>query len=124
MGLLRRYLDWRLRNVAAVETSSEGFMVHRGASSREIRWASVDVVIAFKRDHLTVDCLCIIVESDGIAIELDEGMAGFDPWLRSLEAQFSIAEEWRFDVLFPPFESNVTEIFRRFPVSASPTEQA
>ncbi|WP_159975697.1 MULTISPECIES: hypothetical protein [unclassified Novosphingobium] len=118
MGLWRRYLDWRKRNVFAIDTGGDGFRVRHGRETCEVSWSGIEAVLAFKRDLLTVDRLCVAVVSDGSAMELDECMEGFEPWLLALENRLEIAGEWRLRVLFPVFETNMLEIFRRDPMPA------
>ncbi|MFC0203384.1 hypothetical protein [Novosphingobium soli] len=124
MGLLKRSLDWRLRNVAAIDTDEAGFGIRLRRTSHKVAWREIEAVTAFKRDDLIVDRLCLLVQHAGSIIELDEDMAGFEKWLAMLESRLSLNDEWRAAVLFPPFEAQVTEIFRRKPVSVSCGEQA
>lgn len=113
MSLLKRHLDWRQRNVVVVDAADGGFHVRRGRSTCEVPWSSIDTVTAFKRDLLTIDCLCLVIRFDGTSVELDEQAKGFGAWLAMLETRLGIAPEWRLNVLFPAFNASTTEIYRR-----------
>lgn len=117
MTLWRRYIEWRQRNVSTLETGHESFRVRQAGSVRDVSWDSISAVSAFKRDLLTVDCLCLLVEGSEGAMEVDEQMQGFEDWLRTLENRLHIDGQWRLHVLFPAFEPRFTEIYRRDPSS-------
>lgn len=98
-----------------LEVSAAGFslVMHGQHQSGPWPWQAIDLVDAFKRDMLTTDCLCLHIQGHGLSLEIDEDMDGFAPWLDRLETQLGISPEWRASVLFPPFETRATALFRR-----------
>ncbi|WP_426164246.1 hypothetical protein [Sandarakinorhabdus sp. DWP1-3-1] len=107
----RRYIDWRLRHVRRLLADDDGFTLLARRESRSVRWDAVQHVVAYKRDLLTVDLLCLaIATSDGI-VEIDEDMAGYAAVEAHLCERLPIVSDWRLDVLFPAFATNPTTLY-------------
>ena len=104
----------------AISFDSEGFSVKNLRSQKQEHvtkpWGGIRLVTAFKRDLSAVDCICLHLDSaDGTGVELDEEMAGWDRLLDALPACLPGCKprsEWYVSVVLPPFDSNVTEIYR------------
>ncbi len=79
-------------------------------------WEEVCKATAFKRDMLTVDCICLFLgRSDGTGLELDEEMAGWNRFVAGIPQHLSGCKppsEWWHVVAFPAFATNLTEIFK------------
>jgi hypothetical protein len=105
----------------AISFDSEGFTVKNLRSQKQehvVRtWAGICLVTVFKRDLSAVDCICLHLGSaDGTGIELDEEMAGWHGLLDALPTFLPGCKprlEWYVSVVLPPFDSNMTEIYRR-----------
>lgn len=82
-----------------------------------VPWSDIARVRAFKRDRLTHDRICIAVEKvDGSIVEVDEDMHGWEKFTETLPTQLSGASpfhDWFDRVAFPPFETNLTDIYSR-----------
>ena len=113
VGLWRRYLAWRQRNVTRIEHMVAGFRIVRGRQVAEMAWDGIVRVAAFKRDLMAVDLLCLLIQSDDAMVEIDEQMAGFALVLDELERRLEITPDWRLRVLFPAFETNATILYQR-----------
>lgn len=72
---------------------------------------------AFKRDLYAVDRICLGIElKDGVTIEVDEEMKGWDSLVQKLPEYLpgcKSYDEWFEAVAFPAFELNATRIFER-----------
>ncbi len=84
---------------------------------RTVLIASFDEVIraiAFKKDEVTSDLLCVQIElADGQLIELNEDARGFEDWLRRVDGLPGADPDWRAKVIQPPFARNETLLFLR-----------
>jgi len=110
-SLWRRYLKWRLRNVEIVECDDDGLTHSFRKKTGRMRWDDIEKVHAFKRDLVTVDCICLAFTSrDGI-IEIAEDTEGYSEVLERLEKHLGVTPEWMLTVMFPPFEPNLTQIY-------------
>ena len=87
-----------------------------GPESVTWRWADVSRVVAFKRDEVTTDLLCLGIECGDEHIELNEDMGGWDELLNCLSSYLPGALSGR-DILRaviqPPFATNPTTVYVR-----------
>ncbi len=86
-------------------------------------WKSVLAVDAFKRDFLTIDCICLGFETPEGWIEVHEGTNGWVEFLDAVEsslAGFPPREEWWPKVAFPPFETRHSRLWTKPEGSDSP----
>jgi len=89
----------------------------RSANTLQMAWNDIARVTAFKRDLMTVDCVCMLLaDADGHILEVDEEMAGWQELCEALPQRLPGAKpfhEWFMQVAFPAFATNGTDIFRR-----------
>ena len=79
-------------------------------------WESISAVDTFKRDQLTVDCICLAFQTDDGWIEVNEDMKGWDCFLKEVELRlpgFPSREAWRGKVMLPPFKTNHANLWTR-----------
>ncbi|WP_442510261.1 hypothetical protein SH528x_001872 [Novipirellula sp. SH528] len=75
-------------------------------------WANVTGIVAFKRDLLTTDLICLQLQlGDGTYIETDEEMVGYREFLDIVTSNYDLAPNWWSDVAFPAFKTNMTTIW-------------
>jgi hypothetical protein len=92
-----------------------------------IAWSDIVRVVAFKRDCLTVDCICLaIATTDGTTAEVNEEMEGWETLTEALPNYLDGSKDWSecfSRVAFPAFAINETVIFeRQLEASKSDTE--
>jgi len=98
-----------------------GFEVHslKKAKPESIRisWNTVNRIVAFKRDLLTVDRICLLITTDdGRGVELDEELKGWDTFIQDLPQHLpgcKALADWLMPVATPAFATNETELFSR-----------
>jgi hypothetical protein len=82
-----------------------------------IPWPTVDSVFAFKQDLVAYDRIAMLIKmNDGLEIEMNEDMVGWKELVDALPAHLQNCRdfaEWYFEVAFPPFEPNLTLIYKR-----------
>ena len=87
------------------------------ASICRIPWSTVASVVAFKRDCVTVDLICLAIQSDsGIALELNEEMPGWSALVIAIPEKLPGCpkfEEWFESVAFPGFGTNSRILFQK-----------
>ena len=92
-------------------------------SSADFKWTDVRGIVAFKRDHMTVDLVCVAFElSNGLMRELDEDMVGYRELADQLPAKFSLDPSWEERVVLPPFATNWTVLWRAAPSAGAGPE--
>ena len=82
-----------------------------------MRWTEVARAVAFKRDLLAVDCICLLLaRTDGTGVELNEEMARWNSLMEKLPLHLPTSKpwtDWFSTVAFPAFSANETEIYAR-----------
>jgi hypothetical protein len=97
-----------------------GFSVSRTGGTApllSVAWSDVLRLTAFKRDLLIVDCICMAIATrDGRTIEVNEEMVGWDAFTEALPRYLPGSGQWVdwfWQVAFPAFATNETQIFAR-----------
>ncbi len=76
------------------------------------RWAAITEIVAFKRDLLTTDLICLQFQlDDGTFVETDEEMVGYRPFIDAVTSKFDLAPNWWSNVAFPPFTTNMATVW-------------
>ena len=82
----------------------------------ELTWAEVDEAIAFKRDCITVDLICIAFGNESGGVEINEEMPEWNNIVKALPDYLPgclSQDSWFQQVAVPAFETNPVHIFRR-----------
>jgi hypothetical protein len=97
--------------IAVTSTSSKG-----ESRIEEIAWGDIVKVIAYKRDCYGFDLMCLAIGVKGNALEITEGMEGWDDLLDrapDVLAGWRSKTDWYQGVMLPAFKANQTVIFSR-----------
>lgn len=111
------------RKVAStwVVLTRDGFDLNQGDSSLgSVRWEEVDRVLAFKRDLLTSDevCLAFQIADSGTVFEVNESVGSFWDLVARVKEVFPDSEQdWEEAIVKPAFAENSTVLYER-PASA------
>jgi hypothetical protein len=79
----------------------------------QLKWADIEQVVAFKRDLYVHDQLCLglaIKGRDGV-LPLEEDNPDWGEVVQQLEARFPLPENWKGQVMHPPFETRWTVLW-------------
>lgn len=78
-------------------------------------WADLQSAFGFKLDLLTLDEICLdLFFANGSSLRVTESLPGWPALLRHMSAHFpSIPPEWEWDVMQPPYATNLTLLFDR-----------
>jgi hypothetical protein len=106
-----------------IDFDDEGLRVHvlrvdtPPRTTVDVSWQKVVRAIAFKKDLLIHDHLCVAFElDDGSAFEIGEDMEGWKPLVKSLPNLLPGSTEfhrWWMDVAFPAFDQCAQTIFKK-----------
>lgn len=105
----------------AISFHADGFAIadlrSRKPESIVMRWANICRATAFKRDLLTVDCICLyLARADGTGVEVDEEMARWSSFVEALPQHLPGCKPWSkwfSSVAFPAFATNETKVYDR-----------
>ena len=93
--------------------SETGFRLFPPHETGQYDWADLQSAFGFKLDLLTIDEICLdLFYTNGSSLQLTESFPGWTTLLRHLNTHFpSIPPEWEWDVMQPPFATNLTLLF-------------
>lgn len=88
----------------------------------QLRWADVQKVVAFKRDAVIVDLICMWILTDQVSVEINEEMHGWNAVTNELPQLLPGAVPhnlWWHKVSQQPFAANLTVLYTRSPAVES-----
>lgn len=89
-------------------------------NNKHINWSSVNRVIAYKEDLITVDCIHVNIELENdISFTVHEDLSMYNEFIEQLEENIEIKPTWFQEVAFPAFERNETVIYEKSKISFS-----
>jgi hypothetical protein len=86
------------------------------APAKCFQWQEITTIIAYKRDCITVDLICMAIEDELRAIEINEEDAGWEEFIRAAEVNLpgSVPVDiWWPAVSQPPFSTSQTTLYRK-----------
>ncbi|MFZ1786879.1 MAG: hypothetical protein WAT92_01150 [Saprospiraceae bacterium] len=90
----------------------DGFEINNGNNTDQIKWAEIEKIIAFKKELVTEDQICLEFESNNRTFYCSEDYEGWIEFEEMLRQQITqIDETWKSSVSYPPFEESKTTIF-------------
>lgn len=98
---------------SAFAFSETGFRFVSPHGTGQYDWADLQIAFGFKRDLLTLDEIGLdLFFANGSRLRLTESLPGWSVLLRHLSSHFpSIPPEWEWNVMQPPFATNMTLLF-------------
>src|SRR5258708_13638937 len=112
MTLFSKLFEARHRET--IRLLANGFAVDRdGVELFRVLWHEVLEIVAFKRDLITTDCVCLAFrpcEGD-LYCEVNEEISGFAQLINELPNRFDgILPDWFISCTQPPFPPNYTRL--------------
>src|SRR5262245_56412616 len=101
---------------AMINVSDAGVVVVSGAQRVALSWREIRRVIAFKRDHMTTDLICLSLEAGQSVLEVNEEMVGWTDLLAELPKRLPGAmssDRLSGEVAKPAFSRNLTVVYDR-----------
>jgi hypothetical protein len=90
-----------------------GFLLVLNGKLREIAWADIESVFAYKLDRFTVDDVCLDLILKESVITLNEEMQGWTGFVDRLGTNLpGLKDYWI--VIHPPFALNLTLLYDRY----------
>jgi hypothetical protein len=80
------------------------------------QWREITTAIAYKRDCVTVDLICMAIADELTAIEITEEDAGWEEFIRGAEISLPGSlpiDTWWPIVSQPPFSTSQTTVYRK-----------
>jgi len=91
-----------------------GFSILLKGSYRKVEWNEINEIIAYKRDLVTTDQVCLDIVLDESIISFSEENNGWDGFVKKMNAMFpTIDQDWERKVTYPPFATNLTILYKK-----------
>lgn len=98
----------------AVNLKDNGFEININEDFTLIEWSSIEKLIGYKTDLLTIDKICLQIRFDKKSALITEEYTGWREFMIELLEQFpNINEKWEEIISKPAFERNETELYKR-----------
>jgi hypothetical protein len=100
----------------AIMVGENDLVIHKQEGSETIPFEAICALIAYKKDKLTTDlvCLDIVTTADGSEMvrTVHEDMPGFEAFVARFQVLPGFDLNWREAVIPPPFAGNRTTVYR------------
>jgi|GEM_PF-2430653 len=107
----------RVVAVGRIEPTEQFLSITQRGDCIEVSWQSIVRLLAFKRDLLTTDLICMAIETeDGAYVEINEEMIGWQRTMTHLSEHLPAAipwADWWPATAFPAFATNPTVVYNR-----------
>lgn len=98
-----------------VELTPEGFEIVTDDARHRARWQDVRRIVAYKIDVVTMDRICLRLDTHELSYTVDESMDGWSEFLHRLDEVFAPLshDQWLRAVAEPPFATSERVLFDR-----------
>jgi hypothetical protein len=92
-----------------------GFSISREEKAEHYTWDSINTMMAYKRDNVTTDCICLILYfNDDRQLEMNEELKGWCMFNKRIKEKFpQINKQWDLEIASPAFKTNLTLVYDR-----------
>ncbi len=102
------------KQIEKIELTENGFLINYDEEITEFQWSEIEKLTGFKVDRLTVDNICLKVESNNKTAFATEEFNGWRNFINKMLNEFPrIDKNWEGIIAKPAFERNETELYNR-----------
>jgi hypothetical protein len=102
------------KTIELIELIKNGFKITIGSKSTIIKWNSIEKLIGYKVDQLTIDEICLEIKFSSGTVLATEEYNGWRVFINELLTQFpTINKKWEEIIAKPAFERNETELYNK-----------
>ena len=102
------------KRIEKIELTENGFKVIYDEEITQFKWLEIEILTGFKVDRLTIDDICLKIESNNKTAYATEEFEGWRNFMNRLLNEFpQIEENWEGIIAKPAFERKETELYNR-----------
>ncbi|MDN5204604.1 hypothetical protein QQ008_24645 [Fulvivirgaceae bacterium BMA10] len=102
------------KRIEKIELTENGFKVNCYEEITQFQWSEIEKLTGFKVDRLTMDDICIKIESNNKIVYVTEEFDGWRIFMNRLLNEFPrIDKNWEGIIAKPAFERKETELYNR-----------
>lgn len=92
----------------------DGFIIQFKSKQQKIKWDEIERLIAYKKDLLTVDVVCLKIFYNNCQTTITEEIPGWHQFVEKLRFVFpNIPDNWYSEIVQPAFVTNLTILYQR-----------
>lgn len=117
---IRKLISWikdiikSKQRVQKLHLLKNSFEINNGSSRINVKWCEIEKIVAFKKDLLTYDQICLEIYSNKKQFYCSEDFDGWNDFVKELNNQLPrLDKNWIRKVSQPPFEKSRTTIFSK-----------
>ncbi|MDO9000889.1 MAG: hypothetical protein Q7W45_14065 [Bacteroidota bacterium] len=97
-----------------IELTENGFLVNYNDEITQFQWSDIERLTGFKVDRITVDDICLKIESINKSAIATEEFQGWRDFMNKMLIEFpQIEKNWEGIIAKPAFERKETELYNR-----------
>lgn len=102
------------KRIEKIELTENGFQVIYDKEITQFKWSEIEILTGFKVDRLTIDDICLKIESNNKTAYATEEFEGWRNFINRLLNEFpQIDKNWEGIIAKPAFERKETELYNR-----------
>ena len=102
------------KRIEKIELTENGFQVIYDEEITQFKWLEIEILTGFKVDRLTIDDICLKIESNNKTAYATEEFEGWRNFMNRLLNEFpQIDKNWEGIIAKPAFERKETELYNR-----------
>ena len=102
------------KRVEKIELTENGFQVNYDEKITHFQWLEIEKLTGFKVDRITIDDICLKIESKNKTAYVTEEFEGWRNFMNRLLIEFpTINKTWEMKIAVLAFERKETELFNR-----------
>ncbi len=107
-------LTKKKKKIEKIELTKNGFLVNNDGEITQFKWSEIEKLIGFKIDRITIDDICLKIESDNKTTYVTEEFEGWRTFITDLLDKFpGIDKNWESIIAIPAFERKETLLYNR-----------
>jgi len=105
--------DVRFNDTGIFTYQEDGVTANFKDGACVVKWLDIETIIAYKRDRMTTDCICLdVFYLNTFSFGINEGTKGWYQFLVKMSEAFpQIKRGWEIEIAQPPFKTNLTLLF-------------
>ena len=105
--------DVRFKDIGIFIYHVDGFTANFKDGECTLKWVDIETIIAYKRDRMTTDCICLdVFYLSTFSFGITEDTKGWYQFLIKMSDAFpQIKRGWEMEIAQPPFKTNLTLLF-------------
>ena len=110
----KKRFESKFNDIGKFTYEEDGFIFQSSSGEQKVKWADIERLIAYKKDLVTIDEICLDIIYNNREITLTEETAGWYQFLQKIRLVFpSILENWDRDITNPAFATNLRILYQR-----------